>query len=437
MDDHHFDDLGKIFARPSRRGVLSTMGAAILSVLFGSTPEEVGARQKRKGHNAKGKRKGNGKRRGNTKSEGQDKVTICHKGQTMTVAKPALKGHLRHGDAEGPCETTSPPPPPSCFPACSACQTCDVAGQCVSVVCTALDACHVAGTCDPVTGVCSNPPKCAEGETCQNDGTCVLFCPSGLCPPTYACDEGICKPCDVCPSGCAFTSVQEAVEANPQLSTIQVCPGTYVGDVGLFRPVTIIGAGDGPYDVTSTILVGTGGQPVVLSSSNGEVRLQSVRIAGGNAQGDAPGIRNGSTLTVIASTVAGNTGINGGGIDNAGTLILIDSTVTENNAALDGGGIYNRGSLALRSTDVTNNEAGDQGGGIYNVSGGFVSIDYPLADFSGTFSQVTGNTSVLDGGGIYTENGNVALAFTEIVWGNTNSHGSSNCFGEIPNCINV
>lgn len=50
-----------------------------------------------------------GKGQGQTKaSKGQSKVSICHKGKTITVAAPALKGHLKHGDTRGAC----PPPPP-------------------------------------------------------------------------------------------------------------------------------------------------------------------------------------------------------------------------------------------------------------------------------------------------------------------------------------
>ena len=51
---------------------------------------------------------GPGKDREGDRSElghgkGRSKVTICHKGRTVTVALPALKGHLRHGDAIGRC----------------------------------------------------------------------------------------------------------------------------------------------------------------------------------------------------------------------------------------------------------------------------------------------------------------------------------------------
>jgi len=34
---------------------------------------------------------------------GQEKVTICHKGHTITVGAPAVPAHVRHGDVEGAC----------------------------------------------------------------------------------------------------------------------------------------------------------------------------------------------------------------------------------------------------------------------------------------------------------------------------------------------
>jgi hypothetical protein len=36
-------------------------------------------------------------------ANGQLKVTLCHKGKTLTVGAPARAAHLRHGDTEGPC----------------------------------------------------------------------------------------------------------------------------------------------------------------------------------------------------------------------------------------------------------------------------------------------------------------------------------------------
>ncbi len=46
--------------------------------------------------------------------KGQEKVRICHKGTTITVAMPSVFAHLKHGDARGACDgsgtgTTTPP----------------------------------------------------------------------------------------------------------------------------------------------------------------------------------------------------------------------------------------------------------------------------------------------------------------------------------------
>jgi outer membrane biosynthesis protein TonB len=38
-----------------------------------------------------------------TSADGQEKVTICHKGHTITVGAPAVPSHERHGDIEGAC----------------------------------------------------------------------------------------------------------------------------------------------------------------------------------------------------------------------------------------------------------------------------------------------------------------------------------------------
>ena len=36
---------------------------------------------------------------------GQEKVTLCHKGHTITVGAPAVSAHLKHGDSLDPCPT--------------------------------------------------------------------------------------------------------------------------------------------------------------------------------------------------------------------------------------------------------------------------------------------------------------------------------------------
>lgn len=44
---------------------------------------------------------------------GQEKVTICHNGNTITVGRPAVDTHVGedgHGDSLGPCPDTTPAP---------------------------------------------------------------------------------------------------------------------------------------------------------------------------------------------------------------------------------------------------------------------------------------------------------------------------------------
>jgi hypothetical protein len=38
-------------------------------------------------------------------AQAQEKVTLCHKGETIVVAAPAADAHQRHGDTLGPCPT--------------------------------------------------------------------------------------------------------------------------------------------------------------------------------------------------------------------------------------------------------------------------------------------------------------------------------------------
>ncbi len=41
------------------------------------------------------------------RGKGREKVTICHKGRTITVAMPSVFAHLKHGDTRNACGTTS------------------------------------------------------------------------------------------------------------------------------------------------------------------------------------------------------------------------------------------------------------------------------------------------------------------------------------------
>ena len=38
---------------------------------------------------------------------GKEKMTVCHKGKTITISAPAAKGHVKHGGTPGACGTTT------------------------------------------------------------------------------------------------------------------------------------------------------------------------------------------------------------------------------------------------------------------------------------------------------------------------------------------
>jgi hypothetical protein len=62
-----------------------------------------------------------------TAQAGQPKVTLCHQGQTLSVAQPSVAAHLAHGDSLGACSSSIPPSPqpspsasPSAVASCTA-----------------------------------------------------------------------------------------------------------------------------------------------------------------------------------------------------------------------------------------------------------------------------------------------------------------------------
>lgn len=44
------------------------------------------------------------------RGQGQERVVICHNGRTITVSDAALPAHLGHGDIEGECQNGGTPP---------------------------------------------------------------------------------------------------------------------------------------------------------------------------------------------------------------------------------------------------------------------------------------------------------------------------------------
>lgn len=244
---------------------------------------------------------------------------------------------------------------------------------------------------------------CCKGLVRNSARRCVQCVTTAQCTaaPNTICEDGSCQPCDVCSSGCAFTSVQAAIDFNaPQLQTIRVCPGTYTGDLTIVRNLTLIGAGDAADATSNTILQGTGTDSVVsISNLAQSVTLQSLRITGG--QGDGGGINSeGALVTVADCTITGNSATGqGGGVDNgSGTMTMSGCTVSGNSSGDVGGGIINGGQLTVTDCTISGNSA-NQGGALFNFAG----------NATLTNSNLTGNTATGQGGGIFEFGGAVTL----------------------------
>src|SRR5829696_796682 len=129
MDAGRFDTIARCLTDPASRR--SLIGTALGGVLSGFAFATTDAKKKKK-------------------------VTLCHKGQPISVRKKAKKKHRKHGDTLGPCSS---------------------------------------------------------------------------------------RQCDVCAAGCAFTTVQAAIDAASAGATIALCAGTFAENVRINKNLTLAGAG--------------------------------------------------------------------------------------------------------------------------------------------------------------------------------------------------
>ena len=159
MTANRFDALLRsLSASPSRRSALRLLVGSSLGSVLTLRPLSTDAK------------KGKGKRKN---KKDKEKVTLCHNGQTITVAKSAEKAHLAHGDASGPCQ---PPLPNPLAPSCRGLDTpCTADAQCCTGICDSyFDQCKaVRFGCDPnVAGQCPNQGICCEASSAPGEFVC-------------------------------------------------------------------------------------------------------------------------------------------------------------------------------------------------------------------------------------------------------------------------
>lgn len=415
MDAKHFDRLARALgASQPRRGLLGWL-LFLLSGLLASLPSTAvdgkGRRKRRKKphHHQKRKRQAERRRKQRRKCRAKPRAVTC--AGRCGIVRDKCKKRVDCGSC-------------ACDPPCPVCQTCDAlavacapdpaqqgqpcgaAGQVCQPngTCACVPATCAAQACGPTPDVCGGTHECGPCPECQR-------CEAGLCQPDPVpvgepcdvcrceagaiCDSGICQPCDVLFDGDSVTSGETLQEHLTTGGAIRVCPGRYQHNFVLSANVTLLGAGDGEDEATSTILDAGGSGSTLVGNVGVTASMQGVRITGGNERLGG-GIFSDGRLTLTACTVSDNDAELGGGIYTSfagiGQLALIDCRVTENRASRHGGGIHNNNISTTRLSGCTfsENRSTEDGGGIYNNGG----------SFEITGSVISGNEAQGNGGGV-------------------------------------
>jgi predicted outer membrane repeat protein len=214
------------------------------------------------------------------------------------------------------------------------------------------------------------------------------------------------------------TSLRSAIEAGNAAgggNTINFDPTVFpAGTVPIQIPVqndklnltanfTISGPTDVPVQLTpiylSMIGVGTQTFPIMEIASASTTSISYLNFSGARwTQGPGGAIYNTGILTVDHCTITDCQAVNGGGIANSNNLTLTNSNLDGNQAPnSDGGGLFcapNAGCTASVTNTVFSNNQASKGGGIAVL---------PLAQLTMAGGQVYHNSSVGQGGGIYSD----------------------------------
>ena len=139
---------------------------------------------------------------------------------------------------------------------------------------------------------------------------------------------------------------------------------------------------------------------VIHVASGGKLDIVGFQFASGSGRG----------------TITGGFAINGGAIKNEGTLFVSYVDIINNNTGettdtdnSHGGAIWNSGELSISVSEISGNKS-DDGGGIFNTAEGTIV-------FNGV--SITGNTSLLHGGGGIVNYGSITFLGNNTITGNT------------------
>ena len=292
--------------------------------------------------------------------QGQQKVTLCHKGHTITVGAPAVVAHERHGDDEGACETETPETPGEVSPP-------DTTVPDTTVPDTTVPDTTTPDTTTPDT---TTPDTTVPDTTTISDRVVVIPCGQDLDAIVNADDPTI---------GTRFQL--EGPCTYPVDTMVVLNEGDEIaGPLGSFieRPPA--------FDPEPTVtIVGSEGLSNVIRA-RGTVHLEWVKIVGGTGEYAPDGSPLAGTGSALAMGMASDTsslhavhitGTDAAGITNAhGTFdrIELDDTTQDPNFL----GFTGSGLKAITEVEVKNSYIHDnQGNGLWCDQFCHDSLDHP------------------------------------------------------------
>ncbi len=212
----------------------------------------------------------------------------------------------------------------------------------------------------------------------------------------------------VCASGCDFTMLQAALDAESTTNgmVIEVQDAVHTeASIDVHKSVTIQGQGADSTIVQAYAEPKTCAERVFYIPPDVTATLRALTIRHGNPK-ESPesggGVRNEGTLTIEDALLTANSASAGGAIHSEGIVTITNSTLSYNEARGGGDNNYEcqtggalkilTGKVTLRNSTVNHNTALGKGGGVHVACHGkLVLIN----------STVSSNTTKSDGGGIY------------------------------------
>ena len=219
----------------------------------------------------------------------------------------------------------------------------------------------------------------------------------------------------VCANGCAYTTIQDAIDGAAPGDTITIAAGKYVENIVVDKPVTLEGAGNGTvlYPAASGPTCTSGGGSICAGGSNMVlVRADDVTIGNLRLEGDNPDLTSG-VVTDGADLDARN------GIITDHTVGTFDNLVVSNVKISDVylRGIYasSGGTFSFTGNTIDNVQAEYASIAMFNFGGSGVMADNKVTNANDAISanwstgtQFLRNDVGRSGSGVHTDNAGAA-----------------------------